>query len=93
MPDCQSVLAVMPCAGAHLVYEVLKELLLHGNKISLSWIAVITYTGDGWHLSSWSGGRTVLLYGALMASQHGGVRILYGLHSLSGISDAFRWDT
>ena len=30
------------------VYEVLKELLLHGSKIS-----ELDSTGDGWHLSVW----------------------------------------
>ena len=35
------------------VYEVLKELLLHGSKISELDSSVRYTLGDGWHLSVW----------------------------------------
>ena len=60
------------------VYEVLKELLLHGSNPVLANGTEIDTLGSGSH---WVGlvGGLVLLYAALMSSHVAAFRILYGL--------------
>ena len=59
------------------VYEVLKELLLHGSKISELDSSVLIHWG--WVAFVGLVAGLLLLYGALMASHVAAVRILYGL--------------
>ena len=65
------------------VYEVLKELLLHGSKISELDSSVLIHWG--WVAFVGLVAGLLLLYGALMASHVAAFRILYGLRiRLSG---------
>lgn len=65
------------------VYEVLKELLLHGSKISELDSSVLIHWG--WVAFVGLVAGLLLLYGALMASHIAAFRILYGLRiRLSG---------
>ena len=59
------------------VYEVLKELLLHGSKINELDSSVLMHWGWVAFIGLVAG--LLLLYGALMASHVAAFRILYGL--------------
>ena len=74
------------------VYEVLKELLLHGSKISELDSSVLIHWG--WVAFVGLVAGLLLLYGALMASHVRRSVFSTGCAFVCpGISDASRWDT